>query len=48
MADASFPAVKGTGKTVNGEPIFDKGLWKTPIVIAIFGIVAALCALVLR
>jgi hypothetical protein len=33
---------------MNQQPVFDGGVWMTPIIIAISGIAVALCALVLR
>jgi hypothetical protein len=48
MACASFPApVRAIAKTMNQEPLFDQGVWITPMVLAICGIAAALCALML-
>jgi hypothetical protein len=35
-------------KTMNREPLFGQGVWITPMVLAICGIAAALCALLLR
>ena len=33
---------------MNGEPLFDGGVWLTPLILAISGIAVALFALVLR
>ncbi len=39
--------VRGVVKTMKQEPLFGQGVWMTPIVLAICGIAAALCALML-
>lgn len=43
----SSSSVKVFAKTMNQEPLFDQGVWITPMVLAVCGIAAALCALVL-
>jgi hypothetical protein len=48
MTGAYFITVRVTARTMNHEPLFDGGVWLTPIVIALSGIAVALCALVLR
>jgi hypothetical protein len=42
-----FILIKTVGKVVNRGPLFDQGVWITPMVLAICGIAAALCALAL-
>jgi hypothetical protein len=37
--------MKATATTMNREPLFDQGVWIAPMVLAICGIAAALCAL---
>lgn len=39
--------VKVFAKTMNQEPLFDQGVWITPMILAVCGIAAALCALIL-
>jgi len=39
--------VKVIAKTMDGEPLFDQGVWIAPMVLAIGGIAAALCAFLL-
>jgi hypothetical protein len=39
--------VKAIAKTMDGEPLFDQGVWIAPMVLAICGIAAALCTLML-
>jgi hypothetical protein len=39
--------MKAVAKTMDNEPLFDQGLWLTPMVFAICGIAAALCAIAL-
>jgi hypothetical protein len=41
-------AVKVLAKTMSQEPLFDQGVWITPMVLAVCGIAAALCALALN
>jgi len=39
--------VKVFAKTMNQEPLFNQGVWITPMILAVCGIAAALCALML-
>jgi hypothetical protein len=48
MTGAFIIRVRVIAKTMNREPLFDGGVWLTPMIIAISGIALALCALVLR
>jgi len=40
--------MRSEARTMNGEPLFDGGVWLTPLILAISGIAVALFALVLR
>jgi hypothetical protein len=42
-----YQAVKAIAKTMNQEPLFDQGVWITPMLLAIGGIAAALCTLLI-
>jgi hypothetical protein len=39
--------VKAIAKTMNQEPLFEQGVWITPMILAICGIAAALITLAL-
>jgi hypothetical protein len=41
-------SVKVTGKTMEQQPLFDQRVWITPMILAIAGIAAALCTLLIR
>jgi hypothetical protein len=43
-----YHPVKVTEKTMEQQPLFDQGVWITPMVLAIAGIAAALCTLLIR
>jgi hypothetical protein len=43
-----YHPVKVTEKTVEQQPLFDQGVWITPMILAIAGIAAALCTLLIR
>jgi len=40
--------MKVIAKTMDREPLFDQGVWITPMIVAVAGIAAALCALAIR
>jgi hypothetical protein len=48
MRDAYIIGVRAIARTMNHEPIFDSGVWLTPIVLAIAGIAVSLFLLVVR
>jgi hypothetical protein len=42
-----YHPVKAIAKTMNQQPLFDQGVWITPMLLAIGGIAAALCTLLI-